>query len=324
MKRTILFLMAAIALLTISCNKDDDIDDLQPVQSVSFIPEYSDGTVSVSDSGTVSLKCVVTPLLAVKGLEKDNFKVLANYNGSEGSGLNTLPAFKVETDESLGIVTVSADLSSLLEVQDNNIVSLAVNISSDAWAYTSPFVNVYSSGMSLDDNTLIPSVKQVEMTVVVPIHPSSLEYFNYIVRYSDNRGKLCADTVRYNGIEVEDYTEEIPSLTASNNDDNCYVRTHDYDDLPVTATVTVEMVPRKESSSMVSFNFYTPKPYIFPNVHYSTTSVKRETPYRVMDGLEQIMIDNMSIGSFQAVYGTTFLSRCGVYNYADGYEYFFY
>lgn len=26
---------------------------------------------------------------------------------------------------------------------------------------------------------IIPSVKQVEMTVVVPIHPSSLEYFFY-------------------------------------------------------------------------------------------------------------------------------------------------
>lgn len=114
---------------------------------------------------------------------------------------------------------------------------------------------------------IIPSVKQVEMTVVVPIHPSSLEYFDYVVCYSDNRGTLARDTIHYVRFSDDDQTN-------GNLDNCCYTRTLSYNDLPVTSTITVEMIPVKERSSMVSFNFYTPKPCIFPNVHYSTTSVR--------------------------------------------------
>ncbi len=60
---------------------------------------------------------------------------------------------------------------------------------------------------------------QVDMTVVVPIHPSSLEYFDYILNYYDNEGKQYTDTVRNAG----DGTSP----------ENCYVRTFSYDIIPV-------------------------------------------------------------------------------------------
>lgn len=329
MKKFPFILMAALLFLATSCDNDDDIENLQAIQSATFIPDYADGSLAVSAIGTVNLKCLVSPASALKGLTKDNFTVLVNTVGGENAHLYTLPVSSVDIDESLGMVKVEADIASILAEEKDQELIAALHIGSGATNYTSSFVNVATTIKIKPDLEIIPSVKQVEMTVVVPIHPSSLEYFNYIVRYSDNRGTLEADTVRYNGIGVEDYQEETYEMISANTrsqvgENSCYTRTFSYDDLPVTSTVTVEMIPRKESSSIVSFNFYTPKPYIFPNVHYSTTSVKREMPYRVMDGLEQIRIDNMSIGSFQSVYGTTFLSRCGVYNYADGYEYFFY
>lgn len=34
------------------------------------------------------------------------------------------------------------------------------------------------------------------MAVIVPIHPSSLEYFDYCISYSDNTGEEYRDTVR--------------------------------------------------------------------------------------------------------------------------------
>lgn len=52
---------------------------------------------------------------------------------------------------------------------------------------------------------------------------------DYLVRYSDNRGIGEADTIRYNGIEVED-NEGL--LTSKMDNNNCYTRTFSYDDLP--------------------------------------------------------------------------------------------
>ena len=35
-----------------------------------------------------------------------------------------------------------------------------------------------------------PSVKQIDITVMIPFEPSSLEYFDNVVRYSDNNGLI--------------------------------------------------------------------------------------------------------------------------------------
>ena len=43
-----------------------------------------------------------------------------------------------------------------------------------------------------------PQSASVDMTVVVPIHSSSLEYFDYVITYRDNLGNEIKDTV--NGV----------------------------------------------------------------------------------------------------------------------------
>lgn len=306
-------------LFVFSCDNDNDIDNLQLIQSISFVPDYADGSINLSQSGAVNIKCLVSPVSVLKGLKAENFTVLVNPIGSEQGKLYTLPASSVDIDESLGMVKLDADLSSVLAENEGQELTVALNINSGETTYTSSFVHLTNLNHSL--GITMPSKNQFEMTVVVPIHPSSLEYFDYVVRYSDNRGTLESDTVRSNSIF---FANESHATRGGTNNDDCYIRTFAYDDLSLVSTVVVEMIPKEDLSTMVSFNFYTPKPYLFPNVYYSTTTVKRETPYRVTDGLVQTRIDNMSIDSFQKVYGTAFISRCGVYHYSDGYEYFFY
>ncbi|MDO4950016.1 MAG: hypothetical protein Q4E55_07640 [Bacteroidales bacterium] len=328
MKRIYSFLALVLMFVAAACNKENTLENLNAIQSVSFVPVYSDGSIKAPEEGILTIDCIVTPAAAVKGLSAQDFKVIVAKAATKAADYSTFEAASVDIDGSTGAVTIKADVSSIFPLDRGNSLAAALNVRADGIDFTSSFINVASTDNSLGLEP-IPSVKQVEMTVVVPIHSSSLEYFDYVVRYSDNYSTVETDTVRYNGIEVEDYTDmEVGIYSAktrgSLDNNDCYTRTFSYDDLPVISTVTVEMIPKKEKSSKASFYFYTPKPYIFPNVHYSITSVKREIPYRIMDGLEQIRIDNMSISSFQSVYGTTFLSRCGIYNYADGYEYFFY
>ena len=107
------------------------------------------------------------------------------------------------------------------------------------------------------------TAQQVDMTVLVPIHPSSLEYFDYVIHYYDNRGVECRDTIQNpsGGIEVVDW------IAANGISNNCYVRTFSYDDLFVTCSVNVEMIPKKGLTTMDPFYFYIPKPYITPSVH---------------------------------------------------------
>lgn len=176
-----------------------------------------------------------------------------------------------------------------------------------------------------------PSAKQVDMTVVVPIHPSSLEYFDYVIHYYDNRGVECRDTIQgsYGGIVVEDWNYVDIEITlcatrAALTSNNSYVRTFSYDNMFVTCTVTVEMIPKKGITLMDPFYFYVPKPYIFPSVHNPKTSVIGETTNHIMGGVECIRIDSMTVESFQATYGRTFSSHCGLYDSYVGYEIFFY
>ena len=171
-----------------------------------------------------------------------------------------------------------------------------------------------------EDLNGISNAEQVDMTVIVPIHPSSLEYFDYVIHYYDNRGVECRDTIQNpsGGIEVVDW------IAVNGISNNCYVRTFSYDDLFVTCSVNVEMIPKKGLTTMDPFYFYIPKPYISPSVHDPKTSVIGETASHIMEGVECIHIDAMDIESFQSTYGRTFSSHCGLTDSYVGYEIFFY
>lgn len=183
---------------------------------------------------------------------------------------------------------------------------------------------------SIDINT-VPEAKQADLTVIVPVHPSTLEYFDYVVHIYDNRGVECRDTIHgsYGGIVVDDWNYvdiEVP-LSASSKalpQGNCYVRTLSYDNLFVTATVNVEMIPKKGCVSMDPFFFYIPKPYIFPSIHSPRTSSMGSNYSEILQSAECLRINQMSVDEFQAIYGSVFSSHCGIYDSYVGYEIFFY
>lgn len=150
---------------------------------------------------------------------------------------------------------------------------------------------------------------QVDMTVVIPIHPSSLEYFDYILNYYDNEGKQYTDTVRNAG----DGTSP----------ENCYVRTFSYDHILVTCTMNVRMVPKEIYTSMGEFLFYIPKPSIIPVLHGSAAKFEKGSIHHDIEKMEAIQINPMSIEEFESTYGLTFSSHCGLYDGPDGYDILF-
>lgn len=169
------------------------------------------------------------------------------------------------------------------------------------------------------------SVKQVDMTVMVPIQSSSLKYFDYLIKYSDNNGAVHNDTIQSSngGIVVDDWDYvdiEItlcPARAAAKNGE-CYVKTYSYNSLPVAATATVEMVPKKDVTNVGPFSFYIPKPYMYPNVCFSSTLEERKDINYAMEGVEPIRIDSMSVSTFQSLYGTMFTSHCIVREDSNG------
>lgn len=159
--------------------------------------------------------------------------------------------------------------------------------------------------------------QKLEMTVVVPIHVSSLDYFDYVIRYVDNSGLENKDTIANKGIDLngEGYGRGYS--------DGCYIKTFTYDNFPVNCMAYVEMIPRKPGSTMAGFMFYNPKPYIFPNIYHGSVSFECESPNYIMERVEMIRIDD-TISTFQVAYGKMFTSGCRV-SYFDGeYEYFIY
>ena len=174
--------------------------------------------------------------------------------------------------------------------------------------------------------------KHVDMTLVVPVHPTSLKYFDFCVKYNDNQGAERQDTIQgsYGGITVDDWDYvdiEItlaPARRVASKNTDCLVKTYSYDTMPVTCTAVVEMIPKKEVTTVKDFYFYIPKPYIISSVHNSTKQTELgEAVEHTMGVIESIKIDSMSVSSFQSLYGTTFMSRCGVYEAGDGYESYF-
>ncbi len=165
-----------------------------------------------------------------------------------------------------------------------------------------------------------PSVKQIDMTVMVPVESTSLEYFDYVVRYSDDNGLIQVDTIRKEngGIVVEDWENGglfevyLTKCRTGFDNHNCYVKTYSYTSLPISTSVTVELIPKFSKDSVVSFSFITPKPYIYPNVYFSESSIPKESINRTLDGINVLRIDSMTIGKFLSIYGDTFTSCCQV------------
>lgn len=168
-------------------------------------------------------------------------------------------------------------------------------------------------------------IKQVDMSVMVPIHPSSLQYFDYVIRYTDNRGNEQKDTIqsRNGGITVDPNEVSHVKARAALPNNHCYVKTYTYDVPPVACSVIVEMIPKKDGDCVASFMFYVPKPYIFTYICYSPDSIIKDNI--TIEGLECIQIDSMTINTFRYVYGSIFSSSCSVIDSAEkGYEVIYY
>lgn len=148
-------------------------------------------------------------------------------------------------------------------------------------------------------------VKQIDVTAYIPIHPSSLEYFDYSVCFTDNTG----EEYRYN---IRNTTEEST------------LRTFHYTSLPVVCRCEVELIPKVPENFVVSFFYFDPKPYLFPEIHFDSHSEPQqvETPY--IEDPEVQRIDDMSIAEFLASYGSLSSSTCALSGAYDGINSLFY
>lgn len=149
------------------------------------------------------------------------------------------------------------------------------------------------------------TVRQIDITEMIPIHASSLEYFDFAIKYMDNSGRQHLDTVRKDS-----------SLSI-----DCYVKTFSYPDYPVACTAIVELIPQVPGTEVVSFTFIKPKPYLLPTLYFSTTDIpdSRGDSSRP-EGYEDIPIVSMQIDEFLSAYGTVFSSSCYVTENYDGSE----
>ena len=168
-------------------------------------------------------------------------------------------------------------------------------------------------------------VKQVDMKVVIPIHPSSLKYFDYMVCYTDNSGEEYCDTIaeRKGGLTVEDwivqeYEAPRDKSRASQDCDIYYVKNFAYKELPVACRCEVTMVPKVSRDSIVSFSYTIPKPYIFSRVIFDSHSYTPQMGNSEIEGVEILKLDSITIGNFLSVYGDWFCSFCRVEGDYDG------
>ena len=168
------------------------------------------------------------------------------------------------------------------------------------------------------------TVKQVDMVVVVPVHPSSLEYFDYCIIYSDNTGVENRDTIVGNvgGIIVDDwnvpdYANNTAPSKASPDNDIYWTKTFSYKSLPVVCRCETRLVPKVPKNTEVSFSYIIPKPYIFSRVIFNSHSYDSNVRPEI-EGLEVVKIENMEVGTFMSAYGTYFVSACSVKEEYDG------
>lgn len=92
-----------------------------------------------------------------------------------------------------------------------------------------------------DSALLSSSIRQIDITEVVPIHSSSLEYFDFVFKYSDNLGKEEEHTIR-----------DDSSLS-----NGCYVKTYSYRGIPVACRASVKLVPKVPGTYGTTFFTHT-------------------------------------------------------------------
>ena len=150
------------------------------------------------------------------------------------------------------------------------------------------------------------SVKQVDMKVVIPIHPSSLDYFDYVVCYSDNTGEEYRDTISQN-VSTQALDEDI-----------YYIKNFVYKSIPVVCRCEVNLLPKVSRDSVVSFSYTIPKPYIFSRAIFDSHSYTPQMGNSEIEGVEILKLDSITIGNFLSVYGAWFCSFCRVEGDYDG------
>lgn len=144
-------------------------------------------------------------------------------------------------------------------------------------------------------------VKQVDVKVIVPIHPSSLEFFDYCVFYSDNLGMEYRDTIRN-----------------SSPDDYYWMKNYSYKTLPILCACEVYLIPKVPRDSEVSFSYIIPKPCFFSRVLFDYHSISDWNEIPNIEGLEILNFDEIKIGSFLSSYGNTCRSTYMIKNEYDG------
>ena len=78
-------------------------------------------------------------------------------------------------------------------------------------------------------------MRQIDITVSIPAHSSSLEFFDYVISYTDNNGTEYRDTIR------------------KSSPDNIYMMTtFSYTSLPLTCRCEVSIVPKVPRRTRVS------------------------------------------------------------------------
>ena len=173
--------------------------------------------------------------------------------------------------------------------------------------------NGNNNGNSNGNSNGIPNseeVKQVDIKVVIPVHPSSLKYFDYNIIYSDNTGEEYRDTIREGQIQ--------------DGADIYYVKNLVYKKLPLICRCEVTLVPKVSRDSVVSFSYTIPKPSIFSRVIFNSHSYTPETGSNDIEGVEVLNLDEIRIGTFLSTYGSWFCSTCSVKKDYDGVNINFY
>ena len=147
------------------------------------------------------------------------------------------------------------------------------------------------------------AVKMIDITEIVPIHVSTLDYFDYVITYQDNTGQEDVDVIRYS-----------PMMSST----FMFHKTFSYKDPYVTCSATVELVPKVPESEVATFTFISPKPYLSARVIKSLDGVPDDSDAALPDGYGEVRIDSMEIGEFLQTYGQTFSSQCRVTEDSDG------
>ena len=152
------------------------------------------------------------------------------------------------------------------------------------------------------------TVKQVDITVIVPTHTSSLKYFDYCICYSDNTGEEYCDTI----------SNALPDK------DIYWRKTFAYKSLPVVCRCEVSLVPRVSRDSIVSFSYIIPKPYIISSVIFNSHSTYDPIESPDIERFEVMEFEETRIGSFLSISGSYFCSTFYVKESYDGISYSFY